>query len=149
MFNYTTQNMGLFCLDYPPSMLIRGFDNFDYVRLDIIYQPSPASVSNNVTFTQAMQYLGTPELYLVYNQQRLTVNEFFEDFIINEAVVYSQHLQIDRARILKTVLQRNTVEDSTSLLPMPSFDGGTAAVNTNFTEFIVQAYEISAYNIFP
>lgn len=71
MFDRVVQKAKLYCIDNIP-LSIRGQDNFDYQRLDIIFNPCIEDLENNVcvnkTFDGLMEYLGVPELYLLYNR---------------------------------------------------------------------------------
>lgn len=109
MFEIAQNELELFCLDTDKILEIRGQDNFDYQRLDIIYMPCTEDLQAGTCVGQSYEdmiaYLGVPELYLVVNRQRLDLGEYDEEkMIIKESIVIADHLEIDRARIMKTVI---------------------------------------------
>jgi hypothetical protein len=72
MFFKARTELSLYCLDSDQIIKIRGQDNFDYQRMDIIYSPCIEDLENgicvNKTKEETVDYLKVPEIYIVYNR---------------------------------------------------------------------------------
>ena len=82
----------LLCLDLEQDMAIRGQNNFDYARLELLYQPSDYAIANSTPLTELQQYLGHPELYFLTNFQQFNEHGFDQDAISNLSKITAKHI---------------------------------------------------------
>jgi hypothetical protein len=85
---------------------IRGHNEIDSVALNIDYI---ACRDCNKTKEDVTDYLGHPELVLMYNTQSLDTYVFSgeEDFILKESKIFNAHIDKSRANWLKTYFRMN------------------------------------------
>lgn len=68
----------MYCIDSNQTIEIRGADNFDYTKLDILFVPcTPNNITQtcmNNTLDSLNEYLDHPELYMITNKEEFNIS---------------------------------------------------------------------------
>ena len=107
------QDQILFCID-EDDLVIRGADEIDSVALNIDYTTCDRSKGGKcaeMTKESLKDYLGHPELIIMYNQQRFDNSVYNDATIVNEAVIWNQHINKDQTNWMLTQYTTCSVED--------------------------------------
>jgi len=138
-------------------MTIRGADEIDSIALNVDYTTCDRSLGGECakkTLDELKAYLGHPELIIMANQQRFDNTIYDDDTIINEAVVWNQHINKSQTNWMLTSFDSMAVSDEIAYLdvglvtPRPFSKYTLGKLGLSYSDNFEGYYKIAGFTVF-
>lgn len=151
------QKRVMYCIDEGQDIVIRGTDEIDSIALNIDFTTCDRTLGGECakkTLKDLQDYLGHPELIVMANQQRFDNTDWTHKSIVNEAVVWNQHIDKRQANWMLTFFNSMAVMDEIDYLdigvvtPRLFSSYSLTSLGLSYSDEFTGYYKIAGFTVF-